>query len=477
LRKLARWSLPIIFALVGILAFTIPALATATAWESYTTGDNAAVQVYGVNWYGQTFTITPESHSAVDVRFLAYRVGTPSTVTVSIRACGDDGLPSGDDLTSGTIDGDTVSNDTAGSWYGVTLTETSLIYGETYAICIRAEAGDSSNYFAIRENSNGTYTGGKAITSSSGGITWSADTGKDIMFQINGNALLQVLGAKVFNGYLEDNDMLIVLSYQNIYVPYYPNDVVSLDFWLQLRSANGNTTMAQTVCQQWGYMPGCIYLNANQASSLTIGMPYRIYLCGASAENPTAYYALQSADWEGDALSLLPAWVMTTAHSMATYYGTAMTTQVQNQEVLNSEAGTLFATAIPSLTATNPELFQDIVHTPTINPINPGPTSFDTATTWQDQVGPVIARLANGLGSVTGGISGKYVLDGILVIVYLAICYLVVKAKADPIIGSFLCIPILLAAGWTRIIDFQLIACIGAVCVIMTVYRFHWSRT
>jgi hypothetical protein len=471
-----RWVLSVLLALLGILSFVVPALA-ATSWESYTTGDNQAVEVYGVHWYGQTFTVDPSSHSIVDVRFLAYRVGTPSTITVSIRDTGDDGLPAGDDLTSGTIDGDTITDSTAGSWYGVSLTETSLSYGETYAICLRAEAGDDSNYLALREDSTGAYASGTALTSSSGGITWSTDTGKDIMFQINGNSLLQVNGAKVFNSYLEDNDMLIVLSYLNTYVPYYPDDVVSMDFWLQLRSTNGNVTIAQTVCQQWGYMPGCIYLNANQAASLTIGMPYRIYIAGASEESPTAYYALKSADWEGDALSLLPVWVMTMAHSMATYYGTAMTSQVQNKEVLNSEGGTVFATGIPSLISTNPELFQDITHTPVVNPIAPGTTNFDTSTTWEIQVGPVIADLANGLGGVFGDVSGKYIIAAFFFFIYLAICFFVVKAKADPIVGSFLCVPILLGMADLRVIDFQLIACIGAVAVIMTVYRFHWSRT
>jgi len=59
----------------------------------------------------------------------------------------------------------------------------------------------------------------------------------------------------------------------------------------------------------------------------------------------------------------------------------------------------------------------------------------------------------------------------------LAICYLVVRAKADPIIATFLCVPILLGVADLRVIDFQLIAAIGAVAIIMTMYRFFWSRT
>jgi hypothetical protein len=471
--KLARWILPLFLAFSGILLLVAP-IAADTTYESYPTGDDSAAQVYGVNWYGQTFTITPQSHSIVDVRFLAYRVGTPSTITVSIREV-DDGMPAGGDLTTGTIDGDALTTDTDGSWYGVTLTETSLEYGETYAIVLRAEAGDGSNYVAIREDSTGAYDGGQAVTSSSGGITWSADTGKDIMFQVTGNSLLQVNGAKVFNGYLEDDDMFIVLSYHNTYVPYYPDETISLNFWLQLRSTNGNSTIAQTVCRQWGYMPGCIYLNANQAASLTVGMPYRVYLTGV-ADNVTAYYTLKSTDWLGDALALLPSWALTTAHSMATYYDTAMTAQLQNQEVLNSEGGTLFATGIPSLVITNPDLFQDVSYIPNINPINPGGTDFDTSTTWEEQVGPDVAYIANLIGG-RFDVDGKYAIAGLFFIGYLIICGITVAAKADPIIGTWFFIPILMGAAWLRVIDFQLIAAIGAVAVIMTVYRWHWSRT
>ena len=458
------------------MAVAMPVAAAAT-WESYTTGDDGAAQVYGMNWYGQTFTTTPTSHSAVSIRLVLYRVGTPSTVTISVRAVGDDGYPTGTDLTSGTLDGDALTNSTSGSWYGITLTETSLEYDQVYAICIRAEAGDGSNYVAVRKDSTGSYTGGQAITSSSGGIAWSAGAGQDIMFQVDGNELLDVMGAKVFNGYLEDDDMFIVLSYLNTYVPAYPNEICPISFWIQLRSTDGSTVLAQTVCQQWGYMPGCIYLNANQAASLTSGFPYRVYLASATGENATAYYALQSIDWQGDALGLLSNWVIATAHAMATYYDITLTTQVQNTEVLNSEGGTLFFTGIPSLINTNPELFLDTAYTPTVNPINPGGTSFDTSTTWEVQVGPVVASLANGLGRVFGAISGKYIIAAIFFVIYLVICYLVVRAKADPIIATFLCVPILLGMADLRVIDFQLIAAIGAVAIIMTMYRMFWSRT
>jgi len=472
---MAKRILPVAFALAIVLLTTLP-VAAATVYESYTTGDDTFAQVYGVNWYGQTFTISPTSHSAITIRLLLYRVGSPSTVTVSIKDIGDDGYPTGADLASGTIDGDILTTGTSGSWYGITLTECSLDYDEVYAICIRAEAGDGSNYVCVREATTGTYTDGKAITSSTSGTTWADDGSKDIMFQVDGHSLITVNGAEVFNDYLESGDMFIVLSYLNTYTPAYPDDICSMSFWLQLRSTDGSTIIAQTVCEQWGYMPGCIYLNANQASALTSGFPYRVYLNSVSAENATAYYALQTDDWHGDAFELLPAWVLATAHAMATYYDLTMTTQVQNNEVLNSEGGTLFATGIPTLLTEYPELFQDVVYTPDLNPISPDANEFDSATTWEQQLGPQVVALTNTIGGVVD-ISGKYVVAGLIFLFYLGVCYLVIRARGDPIIGTFLCVPLLLGATWLRVIDVQLIACLGAVAVIMTVYRFHWSRT
>ena len=153
-----------------------------------------------------------------------------------------------------------------------------------------------------------------------------------------------------------------------------------------------------------------------------------------------------------------------------------MTTQVQNKEVLNREGGTLFQTGMPSLLKTNPELFLDAVYIPGYNPITPGPIGFDTATTWRVQVGPQIAALADWMGGYLS-LEGKYAIDIILFIIYLIICGIIVAAKGDPIIGSFLCVPLLLGAVWLRVIDFQLIAAIGAVAVLLTVYKFAWSRT
>lgn len=472
---LKKILLPAVFILIGMVV-ALPVAAAVEAWESYTTGDDTTAQVYGVNWYGQTFTITPSSHSVTAIRLKLYRVGSPSTITVSVRAVGDDYLPTGDDLASGTIDGDTITTSTSGSWYGISVDEASLDYDETYAICIRVEAGDSSNYVMVLEKTTGGYGDGQAITSTSGGMSWAADGSKDIMFQIDGSPLIEVLGAKVFNDYIDESDMFIVLSYINTYVPAYPNEICSTSFWIQLRSTDGSTILAQTVCQQWGYMPGCIYLNANQASSLTEGMPYRVYLASTSAENATAYYSLQSTDWNGDALDLLPNWVLATAHSMASYYDVTLTTQVQNAEVLNSEGGTLFATGIPSLLVTNADIFQDVVYTPDLNPISPDTNSFDSATSWEAQIGPQAAELANIIGGVVD-ISGKYVVAGLFFIVYLVVCVVVVFRKGDPIVASILCVPLLLGAAWLRVIDIQLIAAIGGVAIIMTVYRFFWSRT
>lgn len=87
-----------------------------------------------------------------------------------------------------------------------------------------------------------------------------------------------------------------------------------------------------------------------------------------------------------------------------------------------------------------------------------------------------MTNLANLLAGKVN-LEGKHAINALLFIMYLGICGVVVKHKGNPIIGTFLCVPLLLGAAWLRVIDFQLIAAVGAVTVLMTVYRFAWSRT
>lgn len=172
MRLLSRLVLPIIVAgLVLVSAIPAFALPEEQLWESYTSGDDAGYEVYGNIWLAQTFTTGTEAHSISQVRLLAYREGTPSTITASIKETSA-GLPTGDDLTIGTTDADYFTTDTAGVWYTVDLTEYSLEASTTYAIVIRATIGDSTNSLWIRyDGSTATYADGSEINSTNGGIS------------------------------------------------------------------------------------------------------------------------------------------------------------------------------------------------------------------------------------------------------------------------------------------------------------------
>ena len=156
-------------AVLPMLVTPSPVLADSPSlYESFNVGDDAAQQVYGNNWYAQTF-LTTSAHTVSEVRLKIYRVLLPGTFTVSIRAT-DAGDPSGADLTSGTIDGDILTANAAGDWYTIELTEYDLEDATTYAIVVRAVSGNATNYVGWRYDNAAGYAGGSESDSANGGV-------------------------------------------------------------------------------------------------------------------------------------------------------------------------------------------------------------------------------------------------------------------------------------------------------------------
>ena len=83
----------------------------ATLYEYLNTGDNDSGSVYGAVWNSQSFTPTI-AHIITSIKLLLYRIGSPGTLTVSIRATDGSGHPTGADLVSGTTDGATLTTTT-----------------------------------------------------------------------------------------------------------------------------------------------------------------------------------------------------------------------------------------------------------------------------------------------------------------------------------------------------------------------------
>jgi hypothetical protein len=88
-------------------------------------------------------------------------------------------------LTSGTLDGDSLTEDSGGDWYDILLTSYALSATTLYGIVLRATTGDGSNY-AVWRNYNaagGNYAGGQVATSANSGATWTNSSNRDAMFE------------------------------------------------------------------------------------------------------------------------------------------------------------------------------------------------------------------------------------------------------------------------------------------------------
>jgi len=165
-----------------------------TLYEYYNTGDDGGAYVRSSQWYAQTFTIGTvgpnKNHNITSVKLKLYRSGSPGTFTVGIRETDANGHPTGSDLTSGTIDGDSLTTDTNGAWYEISLTPYELTAGTKYAIVARAPSGSSSKYVSWRvDSTNPSYTGGNMEYSNDSGSSWSTDTSRDLMFEEYGEEI------------------------------------------------------------------------------------------------------------------------------------------------------------------------------------------------------------------------------------------------------------------------------------------------
>ena len=102
-----------------------------TLKDYYNTGDDGTpTLIGGVYWESQTFTAS-STYDIGSVKLKLYRIGTPGTLTVSIRATDGNGQPTGADLASGTTDGNTLTTNTSGEWREITFSSSYALTNET----------------------------------------------------------------------------------------------------------------------------------------------------------------------------------------------------------------------------------------------------------------------------------------------------------------------------------------------------------
>ncbi|KKM26333.1 hypothetical protein LCGC14_1585820 [marine sediment metagenome] len=155
-----------------------------TLYESWSTGAQIGKTLSGAGWLSQGFTPSV-THSVTKIEIKGYRVGSPGTITASIRAVDGSGFPTGSDINgaTGTINGSLLTTDTDGQKLEFLLsTIVKVESGTTYAIVIRATAGSGGNTFTWLGDNNAGYSGGRPGTSSNSGSSWVSAGSDDMWF-------------------------------------------------------------------------------------------------------------------------------------------------------------------------------------------------------------------------------------------------------------------------------------------------------
>lgn len=164
--------------------------------------------------------------------------------------------------------------------------------------------------------------------------------------------------ARVFRNFLENGDLLMVVTYK---ILYEVTPVEDIRDYFTLKVLDGTTLKSQGVPTQWGYRPASIY--QGPINSWEWGSEYTVELAGRAGkfEDPDSWesvFAITSGCWIGDDLDVLDTWVIATADRIESYYGDILTVETaRGTRALNTLGGRIFEKAIPGLREVRPDLF------------------------------------------------------------------------------------------------------------------------
>lgn len=137
---------------------------------------------YGAKWLAQTFDGYAQ-HTFTMIALYLRRVGNPGTLTVSLRAVDVSHRPTGPDLTSGSIDGNSITTDPSGARYEIELTPYLYPSALELAIVVRVPGGSDTNRLEWQFNPNNPYPLGQAGWSDNAGSTWTMNPNSDAIFE------------------------------------------------------------------------------------------------------------------------------------------------------------------------------------------------------------------------------------------------------------------------------------------------------
>ena len=141
-------------------------------------------------WNAQTITYATD-YDIAGVILKLYRLGLPTTITVSIKAVDVANKPTGADLAVATYDGDTITADSA-TGEDVTFifaTPITLTGGIMYAIVLKETIVDGTYIYWRNDITASSYAGGTLATSADRGVNWTLQATYDFYFKTTGGEL------------------------------------------------------------------------------------------------------------------------------------------------------------------------------------------------------------------------------------------------------------------------------------------------
>jgi len=157
-----------------------------TKFEGSETGDTVKTEIYGTHYTAQSFKPS-EAHNIKKVKVKLWRKGTPGTLYVGIKETDGAGKPTGADICSGTIDGNSLTTGAPGQWYEIELgAGANLLAETTYAIVLRIIGGSGAQCVCWRYGSADPYPDGLLLVSTNSGGSWTPYSAYDNMFEVWG---------------------------------------------------------------------------------------------------------------------------------------------------------------------------------------------------------------------------------------------------------------------------------------------------
>ena len=159
-------------------------------FEYFSATAAASANVYDTTWQTQTFTIGTLGSNVKQyvnrISILAYRVGSPGDVTISIKAVDAAHKPTGSALATSTVSANAWTEVVTGLWYDFDMVIPYELAASTeYAIEVKATTGDSSNKIVWLKKATSGYAGGLDGASTDSGSTWTMGSG-DFTFKQSG---------------------------------------------------------------------------------------------------------------------------------------------------------------------------------------------------------------------------------------------------------------------------------------------------